>query len=119
LVGALLTMASPLMAQSGRVRFRVSDQTGALVPDAEISLLNKDSEASLTLHTDNEGKAVFTGLPMGIARFTVASPGFPTVPVTVALSGRKEVKVWATLRLPVIGEVIAVPPQKRRGWWIF
>jgi Carboxypeptidase regulatory-like domain len=119
LVGALLSVVSPLLAQSGRVRFRVSDQTGALVPGAEISLLDKENEVSLTLHADNAGAAVFTGLPWGVARFTVASPGFPTIPVTVTISSGREVKVWATLRFPVVGEVIAVPARKRRGWWIF
>ena len=119
LVGALLTLASPLLAKSGRVRFRVTDQTGALVQGAEISLLNKEDEASLTLHSDNAGTAVFTDLPMGVARFTVASPGFQTIPVTVTISGGKEVKVWANLSLPVLGETIAIPARKRRGWWIF
>jgi hypothetical protein len=119
LVGALLTVVSPLLAQSGRVRFRVTDQSGALFPDAEISLLNKANEASLTLRSDNTGTAVFTGLPMGVARFTVASPGFLTIPVTVTISSGKEVKVWANIRLPLLGETIAVPPRKRKGWWIF
>ena len=119
LVGALLTVVSPLLAQSGRVRFRVTDQSGALFPDAEISLLNKANEASLTLRSDNAGTAVFTGLPMGVARFTVASPGFMTTLVTVTISGGKEVKVWANIRLPLIGQTIEVPPRKRRGWWIF
>ena len=35
LVGALLSVVSPLLAQSGRVRFRVSDQAGARVSGAE------------------------------------------------------------------------------------
>ena len=112
-------MASPLLAKSGRVRFRVTDQTGALVQGAEISLLNKESEATLILQSDNAGIAVFTGLPMGVARFTVASPGFPTIPVTVTISGGREVKVWTTLRLPVVGETIALPARKSKGWWIF
>jgi hypothetical protein len=119
LVGAMLTLVSPLLAQSGRVRFRVTDPTGALFPDAEISLLNKANEPSLTMRSDGAGTAVFTGLPMGVARFTVASPGFLTIPVTVTISSGKEVKVWANLMLPVLGETIAVPLRKRRGWWIF
>jgi hypothetical protein len=118
LVGALLTAVSPLLAQSGRVRFRVTDWNGALVPGAEVSLLDKD-EARLTLHTDAAGAAVFTGLPMGVGRFTVASPGYRTIPVTVTISSGKEVKIWATLMLPVTGLVIALPARKRKGWWIF
>ncbi|HXP87568.1 MAG TPA: carboxypeptidase-like regulatory domain-containing protein [Bryobacteraceae bacterium] len=129
LVGALLTAISPLLAQSGRVRFRVSDQTGALVPDAEISLLDKENKVLLTQHADNAGTAVFTGLPMGVARFTVASPGFSTMPVAVTISSGKEVKVWANLMLSVIGESIEVPApeptgaaarkRKRKRWWVF
>jgi len=119
LVGALLTAISPLMAKSGRVRFRVDDQTGALAPGAEISLLNKENKAQSTMHADGAGEAIFTDLPMGVARFRVSSPGFPAIPVTVTIRNGKEVKVWATLFLPVVGEVIALPPQKYNGWWHF
>jgi len=118
LVGALLTVVSPLLAQSGRVRFRVTDWTGAPFPGAEISVLDKE-EARLTRQTDDAGAAVFTGLPKGVARFKVASSGYRTIPVTVTISSAKEVKVWATLTLPVTGTVIALPPRKRKGWWIF
>jgi hypothetical protein len=118
-MGALLTLASPLLAQSGRVRFRVTDPTGEPVMGAEISLLNKEDETSLTLHTDQAGMAVFTGLPRGVARFKVASKGFLSVPVTVTIGGSKEVKVWANLKLPIVGEVVPVPIRKRKGWWIF
>jgi hypothetical protein len=120
LVGLLLTAISPLMAKSGRVRFRVTDQTGAMVAGAEISVLDKDGKPRLTLHTDGAGAAVFTNLPIGVLRFTVASPSFHTVSATVTVTNGKEEKVWATLRLGgMLGETVVGPPAKYQGWWIF
>jgi hypothetical protein len=121
LAGALLTAVSPLLAQSGRVRFRVTDPVGARVSGAEISLVDKDEKVLLTEHTDSAGTAVFTGVPMGVAQFIVASPGFNSTPVTVTISsGKKEVKVWATLTAGGgVGEIVVLPPRKVKGWWIF
>ena len=39
LAGALLTAISPLMAQAGRVRVRVTDLADGIVPGAEVSLV--------------------------------------------------------------------------------
>jgi hypothetical protein len=120
LAGALLTAISPLLAQSGRVRFRVTDPVGAPVPDADISLVDKDEKVLLTEHTDSAGTAVFTGVPMGVAQFIVASPGFNSTPVTVTISNGKEVKVWATLTVGGgVGEIVVLPRRKVKGWWIF
>ena len=70
-------------------------------------------------HTDAAGTAIFTGLPMGVARFTVTSPGFHSTPVTVTISSGKEVKVWAILTVGAVGESVEVHAPKRKGWWIF
>jgi hypothetical protein len=124
LVGALLTAISPLMAQSGRVRIRVTDATGSVVPNAEVSLLGADEKATRTARTDAVGEAVFMDLPLGDCRFTVAVPGFQTRRLTANIRNGDEVQLAAILELGLLGEVVVVEavvvpkPAKRRSWLI-
>src|SRR5438045_127137 len=70
LVGALITAISPLIAQSGRLRIRVTDASGSVVPGAETSLLESGSKPTRTIRTNSLGEAVWTELAMGENRFT-------------------------------------------------
>ncbi len=49
------------------------------VPDVSLSLVNPATGASFRAQSDREGKAVIHGVPEGIYRVVVSSPGFVTV----------------------------------------
>ncbi|MDP8982384.1 MAG: carboxypeptidase-like regulatory domain-containing protein [Acidobacteriota bacterium] len=122
MVGALLTAISPLMAQMGRVRIRVTDVTEAVLPGAVVSLLGSDDKVMRTAQTDGVGEIVLTDLPMGDSRFTIAAPGFKTRALTVTIRNGDEVKIEAVLdvgptNMGVIVEEVPVKP-KRRPWRI-
>lgn len=117
LVGALLTAISPLMAQSGRVRIRVTDPSGAIVPGAKVSQVGSDRIPIQTATSDSSGEAVFANLPTGDCRFVVLSPGFAQRNLTVLISDTNEVKVETTLEISTIGEVVQIVPKRR--WWLF
>jgi len=119
LVGAILTAISPLMAQSGRVRIRVMDETGALIPNAEVSLLGPDQKPVFTTRANESGEAVLTGLPIGDSRVSVSVRGFMTLVRIVTIQGTEELTVDATLKLGQMGDVAQVAPKKRRRWLIF
>jgi hypothetical protein len=108
LVGALLTAISPLMAQSGRVRIRVTDPAGDVIPTAKASLLGPDGRPQLTRQADPVGEIVFTNLPIGDSRVVVRCQGFDSLPLTVTVRNGDEVKVEARLALGVMGGPIAV-----------
>lgn len=74
LVGALLTAISPLMAQTGRVRIRVTDATGASIPGAVASLLGPDNKPMRTARADAMGQIVLTDLPFGIPDSQLSRP---------------------------------------------
>lgn len=123
LVGALLTAISPLMAQSGRVRIRVIDPAGAVVPGAEVSLLGTDGEPIRVAKVNEIGEVVFTDLPIGDSRLLVNRQGFRNLPLTVTVLKSQEVSVNAKLEIAVwgvdiMGEVAPVVPQRpKRHWW--
>lgn len=107
------------MAQSGRIRIRVTDVTGAVVPDSVASLLGEDGKPIRTAYANETGEIEFADLPMGNSRFIVQRPGFKRLPLTVTVRSGDEIKVQAQLEVNVIvGEVVTLRP-KRRWWQIF
>ena len=111
-------MISPLMAQSGRVRIRVTDPTGAVIPGAEASLFGTDNQPKLIMKADDLGEIVLTDLPIGDSRVIVSCRGFSSLPLTVTVRNSDEVKVEARLVLGTMGTMVKVE-RKRKRWWIF
>jgi hypothetical protein len=138
LAGALLTAISPLMAQTGRVRIRVTDATGAVVTTAEAALLGADAKPIRTARANDAGDIAWMDLPLGDCRFAVVAPGFKTRPLLVTLRNSGEVKIEAVLEVGAIGEMVEVETvfvepassiaasaparepkrTRRRRWWI-
>jgi hypothetical protein len=93
-MGALLTAISPLMAQSGRVRVRVMDATGAIIPGAEVLL-----SGVLVGRADQTGEILLTGLPIGESQLTVTRPGFKNLPLVVTIRNADELNVDAKMEV--------------------
>jgi hypothetical protein len=110
LVGALLTAVAPLWAQSGRVRIHVTDATGAVVPLAQVSLLNADGKPTRTVGANDAGEVVWTDLPLGDAHFLVLVPGFNSLRLAVTFRNANEQTVEARLEVGTIGERVTVEP---------
>jgi len=56
----------------------VTDSSGAVVPDAQVTALNLSTNVSLTTRTTGAGYFNFPGLLVGTYRITVTRPGFET-----------------------------------------
>ena len=113
LVGALLTAISPLMAQNGRVRIRVTDRAGAPVPSAKVALLDSNGFVLRTLEANDSGEIVWTGLPMGDNQFELEVP-FNARRLTATLHNGDEKVIETVVNLGIMGEVVrvtvSVPP---------
>jgi Carboxypeptidase regulatory-like domain len=89
----------------------VTDMSGAPIPDAEVVFRNKKTDEKTTGKTDGNGMNRMPALAKGDYEVTVSSPGFSAEVVEVQVPHRSIVRV--TLRLGLMGEVIAVTPQNR------
>jgi hypothetical protein len=111
LVGALLTAISPLMAQSGRIRIRVIDQTGVVVSGALVALLGADGKPRRIVATNEIGEASFMNLPLGAHRFTASSFGYRTRRLAVTAYSDKEMKIETILEVATMGYFAIVRPS--------
>jgi hypothetical protein len=109
LVGALLTAVSPLWAQTGRIRIRAVDMTGAVVPHATVSLLGAEDRPIRSATADERGESVRTDLPFGDSRISVTARGFTLFRQTITIRNSEEQVIEARLRVPEFtGEVVII-----------
>lgn len=79
-----LTLAAPLLAQPGTLRGQITDESGALVPSAKVTLASRTG-AGKTTEADNRGAYVFDGVAPG--KYTLAAStaelGMQPVAITI------------------------------------
>ncbi len=98
----LLSAAHALIAQStfGAILGTVHDSSGAVIPGAQVALVNIGTTAARTAVTDEQGNYAFRNIDVGTYQITIAAQGFQkeSLPL-VALTARETRRLDATLRL--------------------
>ena len=102
----ILGVASSLCAQDlATLKATISDQTGAVIPGASITVTNLQTGAKRTDVTESHGLSVIPGLPPGNYELTVDAKGFTARKIAVTLSVGQIASVPVTMGLSVIEEV--------------
>src|SRR5436189_3378512 len=100
-LGLLLCLGLPLLGQTlGDVSGRVSDPSGAGVPNAAVTLTNTATNAVRNAQSSGEGLYDFNAVPPGIYNVKVEHPGFRT-----ASTSNVEVQVQQSVRLDLTLQV--------------
>src|SRR6266568_8982443 len=111
LLGALLG-ASSLLAQeiTGQIRGTVKDATGAVVPNAVVTVTNTDTKQVIrSLHSDQAGEYVAPLLPVGHYAVSVEATGFKKfVKNDIELNVSDRLTVDAALQPGAVTETITV-----------
>lgn len=77
LVLAMTFASARLRAQfSSSIEGTVSDSSGAVVPNASVTILNVETGITQTVRTTSAGAYRFTALPAAVYRVSVTAPGF-------------------------------------------
>ena len=80
LVVTLLTVSlAQAQPESGAISGTVTDQTGAVVPNAKVTVKNLGTNAVRNANTSSTGVYAVTSLPPAEYGVTVEAPGFTTV----------------------------------------
>lgn len=111
---SLSVLSQPVWAQlTGRVVGRVTDQTGAALAGATVTIRNVATEAERATVTNGEGEYEFPSLSIGIYRIKVQSPGFSDAFRSVTIAEPGEVlQVNFELSLGGIAEVLTVTASR-------
>jgi hypothetical protein len=88
----------------------VVDVTGALIPNAAVTIVNKKTGTRVDAKTDASGQLRFADLPSGIYEITVSSTGFKTLElIDLVVPARDHLKLQLELGLSILmGEVVSI-----------
>jgi A-macroglobulin TED domain/Alpha-2-macroglobulin family/Carboxypeptidase regulatory-like domain/MG2 domain/A-macroglobulin receptor binding domain/Alpha-2-macroglobulin bait region domain len=86
----------------------VTDSTGAVIPDATITLRNLTSKSTRTTHTNAEGRFILSGLPPARYKASITSPGFRSGAGELTLAPRDSAVVTTVLKVGNVTETVAV-----------
>ncbi len=100
---AAIVLATPnAQAQSSNLSGVVTDETGGILPDAEITVINEANNLQRTVLSNEDGLFVFAQLPPGSYKLLAAQPGFQSV----TMEGIT-LLVNTNLELPVVFDTVA------------
>jgi outer membrane receptor protein involved in Fe transport len=107
---AVLLVAGSVAAQSqfGTISGRVTDATGAVVPQAKVNITNIATNTKDTAESNDEGIFVLANLPTGTYEITVEKTGFKKLSSKVTLAIAQRLDLDFKLELGQITEVITV-----------
>lgn len=96
---AVFTPAVLLHAQdvTGKITGVVTDASGAVVPNAQVTVINSATNASKNTTTDNSGVYRVLQLPIGLYQVVVAAQGFDKITV----ASKTALQINETLRIDV------------------
>src|SRR3989304_1815883 len=72
------TVAWAQTASTAQITGSVRDQSGAVLPGVEVTVIQTDAAVRRSVPTDETGSYVLTTLPVGPYRLEAALPGFRT-----------------------------------------
>jgi hypothetical protein len=79
LLGCAFALTISAQAQyRASIRGVVTDPSGALVSDANVTLLNTETNLAMTAKSDQNGIYLFNALPAAHYKLTIEHPGFKT-----------------------------------------
>ncbi|MFN7929832.1 MAG: carboxypeptidase regulatory-like domain-containing protein [Blastocatellia bacterium] len=111
LLAMLLALLTPVLAQqtTGNIRGTVKDPSGAVVPNAKVTLRDPQTNTSQNTVSTGAGEFEFKNLPVGDYQMTVEAGGFKTLTLSdVRVQLNQTTDVTASLTIGVQGEVVEV-----------
>jgi carboxypeptidase family protein len=107
----LIIAMSPALAQvtSATLYGIVNDPSGAVIPGAEVTLINEGTSATLKAVSDDAGEFVFNFVPAGRYTLKISLPGFKTLESkNMELGAAQNIRQRFTLQVGEVAESITV-----------
>src|SRR5215469_15677051 len=111
LLGLILFSSLTLLAQytTASLGGSVSDESGALVPGAKVTVKNLETGFEQNTSSDATGAFLFSRLPIGRYELQVEKSGFPTyVQAGITLAVNQDATVRVALKVGALAERVTV-----------
>ncbi len=107
---AVLALAAPVLAQTDQqISGTVLDGSGAVVPNAEVTVVHLGTGATRTATTNNSGNYVITSLTVGAYTVVATAPGFKTYEAqSVQLNVGAKLNLNLVLQIGNVAETVSV-----------
>jgi hypothetical protein len=93
---------------AGQIGGIVTDPAGAVVPNATVTVVNKQTGASQTTQTDGEGHWLISGAQPGATVVSINSRGFKQLNQELAVDGSRPARLGSTLDVGTVSETVTV-----------
>ena len=94
--------------QPGQIGGIVVDPQGAVVVNADVTVTNTQTGASLTTKSDGNGHWVIAGVQPGAVAVNITAPGFKGMRQDLQLQGSQPARMGTTLEVGAVSEVVTV-----------
>ena len=109
IAAVILTVPAAAQELRGRVQGVVSDPSGAVIPAAQVTLNNVNTNVSTVRETNEVGQYVFDFILPGTYELTVELEGFRTfVQQNILVQTRADLTVNATMEVGAVAETVTV-----------
>jgi Carboxypeptidase regulatory-like domain len=110
----LLSAMAVAQVDTGAVRGTVTDPTGAVVPNARVTLTNEGTGLATTRVTAGDGTYTFSPVKIGSYTITVEAPGFKKAATHLVVNVQEQARADFQLVAGAVNETVEVtsaPPQ--------
>lgn len=94
--------------EAGQIGGIITDPAGAVVPNALVTVTNKQTGTTRTTRSDGDGKWVISGADAGPVHVTVGSPGFKDTQQDMELLASAPARLGTTLEPGAVAETVTV-----------
>jgi len=92
----------------GQIGGLVTDPTGAVVPNARITLLNKQTGSTFSTSSDADGRWLISGVQPGAATISINSSGFKQLNQELVIAGSRPTRIGSTLEAGEISATVTI-----------
>jgi len=92
----------------GQIGGLVTDPSGAVIPNARITVLNKQTGGTFSANSDADGRWLINGVQPGAATISISSSGFKQMNQELVIAGSRPTRIGSTLEIGGISETVTV-----------
>lgn len=94
--------------EAGQMGGIIADPNGAVITNAQVTVVNKQTGASLTTRSDGDGRWAVSGVQPGPTSITFSAPGFSKFQQELDVDGSRPTRIGTTLQIASVTETVTV-----------